>query len=82
MPLSDFANAVFKVYAETSLGDVPIFEKDVCDVQTCQGRGGQRSQLTSVMRISNALAGQDSVMVVQIQSSELMLCVRVPFFVT
>ncbi len=53
----DFDALTFKAYAETSVDDYPIFEKDAGPVL-----GSQLSKLEATMWIGNALSGQDLVM--------------------
>lgn len=69
-PSSDFDDATLDIQAETSVGNISLLGQDV------SGPGGQLSTLGGPVRISNALSGQSINITGQVQSSDLMLCVR------
>ena len=84
IPASSFDDATLKLDAETSLGNVTLFTESLCSLNVCAGLGGTLFTLDLVLRISNALSGEDVVMVMQIAdavSGQLLLCISVPVHV-
>lgn len=73
IPNANFDDGTFKIIAKTSVGDIDLYSS------TGSGVGGQLSTLRTSLRISNALSGQDIVMVMQVQDQQghLLLCLKV-----
>ena len=82
-PSNSISNGTLNVYIKTSVGDIDLFKGTLCDSNACPGQAGQILQLGPVVRIDSALAGQDVVLVMQIQNSEgsLMFCGSFPVHV-